>query len=438
MSRTLADRLNNASPKAFTVCASLAGFTTYFSMYAFRKPFSAASYGAVAGWDYALDFKIALVIAQVLGYAASKFIGIRVISAMQPIYRARAILGLIGAAWVALILFAVAPALLKVVAMFLNGLFLGMIWGLVFSYMEGRRTSEILGAVLCASFIVSSGAVKSVGVLLMQDLHVPVLWMPAATGLVFIPLLFISVWGLSSLPPPNAEDEAQRVRRAPMTAPERRAFLSDYGPGVALLVITYVFATALRDFRDNFAAELWTTLGFANPGTLFTATEIPVAAVALVALGVIVKIQSNARALAAIHGIILAGLLLLGAATLAFDAGWIGPLPWMIASGAGLYVVYTPFNAMLFDRLVAVSGRVANAGFLIYVADSAGYAGSCVLLLWRNFALTHVAWLAVFRYTAYSTSVVGIALVSLSLLYFSGRARARAQSPATAGIAHAR
>ncbi len=81
--------------------------------------------------------------------------------------------------------------------------------------------------------------------------------------------------------------------------------------------------------------------------------------------------------------------MLLGASTLAFDAGWLGPLPWMIASGAGLYVVYTPFNAMLFDRLVAAGGEVANAGFLIYVADSAGYAGSCALLLWRNFGLTN-------------------------------------------------
>ena len=97
MSWTLAQRLNTASPWVFTVCASLAGFATYFSMYAFRKPFSAASYGVVAGWDYTLDFKIALVIAQVLGYATSKFIGIRIISGMQPTYRARAILGLIGA-----------------------------------------------------------------------------------------------------------------------------------------------------------------------------------------------------------------------------------------------------------------------------------------------------------------------------------------------------
>jgi hypothetical protein len=109
-----------------------------------------------------------------------------------------------------------------------------------------------------------------------------------------------------------------------------------------------------------------------------------------------------------------------------FDAGLIGPLTWMIASGAGLYVVYTPFNAMLFDRLVAVSGRVATAGFLIYVADAAGYAGSVALLLWRNFGLLHVEWLAVFRFAVYVSSAVGIVLVSLSLIYFNARARTAA------------
>ena len=53
-------------------------------MYAFRKPFAAASFDHVDGWHYALDFKIALVIAQVLGYATSKFIGIEVIAGMKP------------------------------------------------------------------------------------------------------------------------------------------------------------------------------------------------------------------------------------------------------------------------------------------------------------------------------------------------------------------
>jgi hypothetical protein len=426
MSRSLTVWLRNASPLTFTAFASLAGFATYFSMYAFRKPFTAASFDQVAGWHYALDFKIAIVIAQVLGYATSKFIGIKVIAELRKDYAARMILVLIGGSWLALVVFAVAPALLKVAAMFVNGLCLGMIWGLVFSYMEGRRTSEILGAVLCASFIVSSGAVKSIGILLMQYAHVPVFWMPAAAGLVFVPVLLLSVWGLASLPAPTLQDEAARVRRAPMSGPEMRSFLMEYGLGVTLLVITYIFTTALRDFRDNFGAELWSALGYANPAAVFTSSELPVAAVSLMAMGVIAVVQNNARALAVIHGVILAGLLLLAASTMAFDAGLIGPLAWMIASGAGLYVVYTPFNAMLFDRLVAVSGRVATAGFLIYVADAAGYAGSVALLLWRNFGLLHVQWLAVFRFAVYVSSAIGVVLVSLSLLYFTLRARSAA------------
>jgi hypothetical protein len=87
---------------------------------------------------------------------------------------------------------------------------------------------------------------------------------------------------------------------------------------------------------------------------------------------------------------------------------------------------------MLFDRMVAVSGRVANAGFLIYVADAAGYAGSCALLLWRNFALLHVEWLTVFRLAIYGTTVVGLVLVTLSLLYFQERTRTVIAGPALA------
>lgn len=424
MRPTPAARLRTASPVAFTLFAAMAGFATYFSMYAFRKPFAAATYGDIAGWHYALDFKIAIVISQVLGYATSKFIGIRVIAAMKSAYRARGILILIGGSWLALIGFAVVPPLLKVPVMFLNGLCLGMIWGMVFAYMEGRRTTEVLGAIICASFILSSGAVKSVGILLMQRLGVPPLWMPAATGAVFIPVLLLSVWGLSVLPPPDAADEAERVRRAPMSGSEVRAFLEQYGLGLTLLIITYVFATALRDFRDNFAAELWSALGYNNVAAIFTSAEIPVAAVALLAMGIIVKVHNNARAMMVIHAVLLLGLLLLGGSTLAFDAGWIGPLAWMVAAGAGLYVVYTPYSAMLFDRLVSFSGQVANAGFLIYVADSAGYAGSVGLLLWRNFGLHDTDWLTLFRTAIYVTVGCGLVLISWSLLYFTGRARA--------------
>jgi len=91
-------------------------------MYAFRKRFSVATLAVVPGWTFALDYKIALVIAQVIGYATWKLIGIKVISELQPVKRAPAIVALNLLAWLALLLFALIPAPWNVAAMFLNGL----------------------------------------------------------------------------------------------------------------------------------------------------------------------------------------------------------------------------------------------------------------------------------------------------------------------------
>lgn len=424
MTAKLRRLFERSNPVLFTVVAGLAGFSAYFSMYAFRKPFSAATFAAVPGWTFALDYKIALVLAQVAGYALSKLIGIKVISELDPARRACAIIALILLAGLALVLFALIPAPWNVAAMFLNGLALGMIWGLVFGFMEGRRTSEVLGAMLCASFIVSSGAVKTVGKLVMVDWHVSPFWMPAVAGALFLPLLFVSVFTLSALPPPNALDEAARVRRAPMGGAARAAFLAEYGLGIGLLVLAYVLTTALRDFRDNFAAELWSGMGYGNGAAIFTASELPVAILALAALGFIMMVRDNARALMVIHAVVVAGFTLLACSTLAYRVGWLGPISWMILSGAGLYMAYTPFNAMLFDRLMAVSGRIGTAGFLIYVADASGYVGSCALLIWRNFGLTQLNWLQVFTASAYATSILGILLVSLSAVFFMHKAAA--------------
>jgi hypothetical protein len=421
VSRGLQDRLARANPVVFIAVAGLAGFCAYFSMYAFRKPFSAATFDAVPGWHFALDYKIALVLAQVAGYAISKLIGVKVISELSPARRGAAILLLIGAAWLALIGFAVIPAPWNVAMLFLNGLPLGMIWGLVFGYMEGRRVSEVLGAILCASFILSSGVVKSVGSWLIETVHVDRFWMPAATGALFFPLLFVSVWVLGQLPPPNAEDEAQRVKRAPMDGAERGAFLAAYLPGIVLLTASYVLLTAFRDFRDNFAAEIWTALGYGKESSVFSQSELPVAVISLTALAAIMAVRDNLRALMVIHAVVVAGFVLLGLCTVGFQAHLISPLVFMILSGAGLYLAYVHFNAMLFDRLIAFSGRIATAGFLIYVADASGYLGSAALLVWRNFGESKMDWLQFFIGSAYATSIVGAVLSAASAIYFFSR-----------------
>jgi Family of unknown function (DUF5690) len=410
--------LERGHPAFLILFGGAAAFCAYFSMYAFRKPFSAATYDNVTGWDFLLDFKIALVIAQVLGYAISKFIGIKIISELGKEKRGLAILGLIGLSWIALVLFAVLPTPWNVAALFLNGLPLGLIWGLVFSYLEGRRTTEALGAILCVSFIVSSGAVKSLGALFMEQLAVGPFWMPAVTGFAFFPLLFVSVWGLSLLPDPSAEDVAARVKRVPMNSAQRRNFMETYGLGLVLLIAGYVFLTAFRDLRDNFAAEIWRGLGQSNGAALFTLSELPVALVALTVLASFMGIKNNRTALLVVHGLVGFGFASIGLSTLAFEAQMIGPVAWMIIVGAGLYSAYTPFNTVLFDRLVAATGQMATAGFLIYLADAAGYIGSVGLLLAKNFATLNLDWVAFFKLAAYAVSVVGTLGIIGSALYF--------------------
>jgi len=400
----------------------LAGFLAYFSMYAFRKPIAAATFGDVDPLGLGLDYKSTLLIAQVVGYALSKLIGIRVIAEIGRRGRGVAIVGLIAVSWVALLLFAVVPAPWNAGLLLLNGLPLGMIWGLVFSYLEGRRSSEALGAILCASFILSSGVVKSVAVLLMNA-GIDPFWMPAATGALFFPLLIISVWVLEMLPPPDAADEAERTPRVPMGRADRLAFLREHGVSLALLVAGYVLLTAVRDFRDNFAAELWTGLGYGRAAQLFTASEVPVAVIALAGLGALMLIRDNMRALMVMHGVVIAGAALMGLSTLAFQQGLLGPLGWMILTGAGLYLAYTPFNAMLFDRMIAAIGKAGNAGFLIYVADSSGYCGSVALLLYRSFAQPGMDWLPFYIDCVYATALLVAGLTLASAMTFQSRQR---------------
>ena len=400
--------------------ALAAAFTTYFSMYAFRKPFTVATYEGVEGWGFFIDFKIAIVIAQVLGYALSKLIGVKIVSEAAPNRRAVMILAFITTAWVALVLFAVLPANWKILAIFMNGLPLGMIWGLVFAYMEGRRISEIIGAGLCASFIVSSGVVKSVGRWLIVDHNVPDVWMPALTGLLFMPILAVSVYFLSLTPPPNAADQAARRPRVPMYGAERKAFFWNNAFGLTLLIVAYIVLTALRDFRDNFAVEIWDAVGYSDTPEIFALSEIPVAVIVLAFMASTIVIRSNRNAVLTHHWIIFAGAAIVALATLGFQSDIIGPVAWMIAVGAGIYMGYVPYNCILVDRMTAALKTPGNAAFFMYLADASGYAGSVSLMLYKNFGTPELNWLNFFTGLCYIGALV-VALSTLASFFYFRR-----------------
>ncbi|MBB5712829.1 DUF5690 family protein [Sphingomonas xinjiangensis] len=388
-------------------------------MYGFRKPYTAAEFEGQPTL-LGLDYKAALIIAQAIGYACSKLIGVHVVPGRPPERRTRMILSLIGVSWLALLLLAVLPQRLGPFCMLLNGLPLGMIWGLVFSYLEGRRNSEVLATILTSSFILSSGVAKSVGKLLL-DAGVSASAMPALVGLMFAPLLLAGMAVLSRTPPRDALDRAARGARVPMDRAARLDYVRRHWVPLVALILGYTMATAVRDLRDNFAPELWKGLGPHASAGLYSATEVPITLVVLAGLASLAAIRDNLRALLVVHAMVIGGALLLGFSALPGTAGTIGPVGWTIMSGTGLYLVYAPFSAILFDRMVAVTRSPANAGFLIYLCDASGYAGTVVLLILRHTGAAPRDWLRFFLHASLATSIALVVLTTVSALWFSRR-----------------
>jgi MFS family permease len=401
------------------VYAAFCSFCVYFSMYAFRKPFTAA--GFEGKYFLHVDYKVWLVTAQVTGYMLSKFYGIKFISSIHKETRAGAIVKLILISWIALLLFAVTPAPYNIIFLLVNGFPLGMVWGLVFSFLEGRRQTEFMGAVLAVSFIFSSGVVKSLGKTLMLSYHVSEMWMPFfAGGLFVLPMLLFTLL-LNHLPPPTNADIALRSIRKPMTQQERKSFLALFLPGIIIIVSTYVLLTVLRDFRDNFANELWSELGFKNQASIFTKTEIPVSLIVLLCMSLLIVVKDNIKAFMINHYIIISGYTLALVSTLLFTFNHIDGVLWMILIGTGLYLSYVPFNALYFERMIASYKVKGNVGFIMYIADAFGYLGSVIVLFVKQFFGLHVSWITFFVDAVLGISVLGIAGTVMAAIYFKNK-----------------
>lgn len=403
-----------------SVFAAVASFGAYTCMYAFRKGFSA---GTFTGQQYFhIDYKVWLVIAQIIGYTMSKFYGIKFISELKPGQRAKSILILIGIAWLALLCFAVVPAPYNIIFLFINGFPLGLIWGLVFGYLEGRRSTEFMAAVLSISLIFASGFVKTVARTLMSSFHVSEYQMPFLTGALFVIPLLLFVFCLELMPPPTAEDIKLRTKRLPMDAAERKDFLARFLPGIILTLVIYVLLTIMRDVRDNFEVEIWAGLGIKS-NTIYANIDAVISVIVLVFISLLILIRNNLRAFALIHGLIITGCVLVGLSTVAFNLHLISPITWMTCAGLGLYMGYIPYNAIFFERMIASFKINGNVGFVMYIADSAGYLGSITILLVKEFAHPNISWSAFFSQGVMAVSIVGGISSVLSLLYFGEKAK---------------
>jgi hypothetical protein len=397
-------------------------------MYAFRKPYTAAQFKGFSLWG--IDFKTVLVTAQLLGYTLSKFIGIKVVAELNPRRRALVILGLIGFAQLSLLLFGLITAPFNFFCLFLNGLPLGMVFGLVVGFLEGRRQTELLTAGLCVSFIVADGVTKSVGGWLLDPQlsfgghHIalpPVseFWMPFLSGLIFLMPLFGFVWMLTRIPAPSSADVAARSERVAMNRDDRWRFFWHYALGLTILLAIYLFTTVLRNIRSDFAAEIWTDLKLPGAPGKFGLSETLVGLGVLPVAAAIVLIRSNRRAFFASLVLCFGGFALLIMALIGLSAAWLQPLPFMVLYGLGLYLPYVTVQTTLFERLIAMTRDRGNLGFLITLADAFGYLGTCAVMLMRNSVKVHAGFLDYFVMLSWILGLLSLVMLIPCWRYFA-------------------
>ena len=396
--------LQSTSPVNFSAYCIVAAFCTYFCMYAFRKPFTAGEFADVSIGDIA--YKTILVASQVAGYTISKFIGIKVISEMPAARRAVAIILLIAIAELALFLFAIVPAPYNFPLLFINGLPLGMVFGLVLSFLEGRQVTEALSAGLCASFIVASGVVKSVGRSLILDYGVSEYWMPFLAGLIFLLPLIIGVLLLSKIPKPSTIDVEHRSERKPMNRDDRRSFFRRHAFGLTGLLLIYILLTIIRSIRDDFAVEIWSDMGHTDEPTIFAKSEFYVMLGVIMINGLAILVRNNRAALLGAIALILSGFGLVLGSIWGQQTGTLSPFAFMVLIGMGTYVPYVAYHTTIFERLIAAFREQGNIGYLMYLADATGYLGYVGVMIAKNYMSEDLNFLGLFVNATFWISIV--------------------------------
>ena len=402
----------NQRMKSKVITALLLGllaFATYSCMYAIRKPFAGFIYEETLwGWN----IKSWMVIAQLLGYTLSKFFGIGWIGQLKHNNRRSQLILLLFSASIPLWVLPFSPINLWPILMLANGFPLGIVWGIVFSYVEGRDLTEFIGAILACTFVFSSGFVKYAALELQNHFHMPAVNATATLSAIACILAAIFSYFLDKTPAPTLDEASRNAPRKELNKLERKTF---FGENLQLLIpaiLIYAILTFLRDFRDNFTAEL--LLESHNySGKSIAQYETLITLILLASIPFISLIKNHLKAIQLTFITAAAGCILSLIAVYLYHNHALPGSYLLLISGLGLYAGYILINISIMNRIIGFRNIPGNCGFLMYSADSTGYLSSIVVMsiaLFQHKAA--VQWFPIFEHllTWGSVAVIVIAL----------------------------
>ena len=403
----------------FILWAGGAALLSYSLVYALRKPFTAASFENAEFFD--LDYKVVVTISQILGYVISKFIGIKLISELKAEERFKFILTSVLLAEASLILFGLLSTPFNVAAMFLNGLSLGCMWGVIFSFIEGRRVTDILASLLGVSMVVSSGTAKSVGLYVMNHLHVSEFWMPALIGAVALPLLLLLGWALNRLPKPTQEDIAMKSERETLNRRQRRGVFKSYMPFLSMLFVAKIAIVVLRDIKEDFLVNIIDVSSYSP--WLFAQIDSIVTLIILGIFGLMVFVKDNLKALSVLFVLIMSGMVVMSVVSFGQEQFRLSPVAWLFMQSLCLYITYLTFQTIFFDRFIACFKIRGNVGFFIVTTDFLGYTGTVVVLVLKEFCNPNIDWALFYNQLAGYVGIFCCIVFACSFVYLHQRFR---------------
>lgn len=417
-------QIDNSSRKRlsdflFILWAGGAALLSYSLVYALRKPFTAASFENVEFFD--MDYKVVVTISQILGYVVSKFIGIKLISELQSKERFKFILTSVLLAEASLILFGLLSTPFNVAAMFLNGLSLGCMWGVIFNFIEGRRVTDILASLLGVSMVISSGTAKSVGLYVMNHLHVSEFWMPALIGAVALPLLLLLGWALNKLPEPNKEDIAMKSERETLNGKQRWELFKSFMPFLSMLFIANIAIVVLRDIKEDFLVNIIDVSAYSP--WLFAQIDSVVTLIILGIFGLMVLVKDNLKALSVLFGLIIAGMIVMSVVSFGQQQLRLSPVIWLFIQSLCLYIAYLTFQTIFFDRFIACFRIRGNVGFFIVTTDFLGYTGTVLVLVLKEFCNPDIDWAVFYNQFAGYVGIFCCVTFVCSFVYLHQRFR---------------
>lgn len=373
-----------------------AALLSYSLVYALRKPYTAASFDGLT--FFGADYKVAVTTIQILGYLVAKFFCIKIISELKKEKRFRFFVASAILAEVALIAFGLLSTPYNVVAMFVNGLSLGCMWGVIFSFIEGRKVTDMLASLLGVSIVFSSGLAKSFGLFTMNELHIDQFWMPAVIGGITLPLLILMGYLLERLPQPTAEDIALRNQRVTLDHNGRKALFLKYAPILSILFIGNFMLLVLRDVKEDFLVDI---LDMSNQSSwLFARIDTIVTLVILGIFALFVFFRSNIKALLCLITLVVAGCLSMTFVSYHYETLDLQPITWLFIQSLSLYIAYLTFQTIFFDRFIACFHIKGNVGFFISIIDFIGYVGTVSLLSTKEFLNIDLEWFALYNHMA--------------------------------------